>query len=121
MKDKQFVIATLLLLVGLHTFRCTFALSPVARFLDIIKVPELERRLESIILRMQNRANPGGVLDNINGEDAASGNSAPIPGLMSVSNSGGIFGRRRDPEFSTINQVVGGRMRNGLFGQLFKE
>ena len=121
MKDKQLVIATLLLLVSLHTIRCTFALSPVARFLDIIKVPELEKRLENIILRMQSRANPGGVLDNLNGHDATSGNSPPIAGLMSFSRADGILGRKRDPEFSTINQVVSGGLRSGLFGQLFKE
>ena len=120
MKDKQLVIATLLLLVSLHTIRCTFALSPLARFLHIIKVPELEKRFENIILRMQNRGNPDGVSDNLNADDTTSGNSPPIPGLRSLS-SAGILGERSDPEYSTIDQAVGGGLRSGLFSRLFNK
>ncbi|XP_076672284.1 uncharacterized protein LOC143371215 [Andrena cerasifolii] len=120
MKDKQLVIATLLLLVTLHTIPGTFALSPLARFIDIIKVPELEKRLENIILRMHGRSNPNGVLDNLNGDDTGLGNSPAIPGLTSFSSANSILGKENDPELSTIEQVTGGRLRSGLFSHLFK-
>ena len=121
MKDKQFVIATLLLLVGLYMIRCTLAKGPLARFLDIIKVPQLDKRLENIILRMQNSANPGGALDNSKGDDTTSGNSPQIPGLTGGSSAGGTLGGMMEHELSSINQVVGNGACRGPFAQIFNQ
>ena len=119
MKDKQFVIAILLLLVGLYTIRCTFAGSSMDHFLHI-KVPKMKKHLEDMILSMRNKAKHSGASDNLKGDDTTSGNSPTIPGLTAASSPESAFGKMTVPGLSTINQVGSSAACSSIFGHLFK-